>query len=94
MGRCSSSKTPAKRCGQELKRREIATLHCVQDVEAFAKADPYVTNGLVPSYTIRPYMYERGLVHIDAHHTTHVTQGGGALMILAYCKSNLLLHCT
>lgn len=27
-----------------------------QEIEAFVKADPYVANGLVPSYTIRPYM--------------------------------------
>lgn len=32
-------------------------IQCTQEIEAFVKADPYVENGLVPSYTIRPYMY-------------------------------------
>lgn len=31
------------------------------EVEAYVKADPYVKNGLVPSYTIRPYMVVVGL---------------------------------
>jgi uncharacterized protein YciI len=26
-----------------------------EEVEAFVKADPYVKNGLVPSYSIKPY---------------------------------------
>jgi len=26
------------------------------EVESFVKADPYVKNGLVPSYEVRPYM--------------------------------------
>jgi uncharacterized protein YciI len=25
------------------------------DIEAFVKADPYVQNGLVPNYSIKPY---------------------------------------
>lgn len=25
-----------------------------EDIEGFVQADPYVANGLVPSYTIRP----------------------------------------
>jgi uncharacterized protein YciI len=25
------------------------------DIEAFVKADPYVQNGLVPDYSIKPY---------------------------------------
>lgn len=31
-----------------------------EEIEAFVKADPYVQNGLVPSYTIRPYMVVAG----------------------------------
>lgn len=31
-----------------------------EDIEGFVQADPYVANGLVPSYTIRPYMVVAG----------------------------------
>jgi uncharacterized protein YciI len=31
-----------------------------EDIEAFVQADPYVANGLVPKYTIRPYMVVAG----------------------------------
>jgi len=30
------------------------------DIEAFVKDDPYVQNGLVPAYEIRPYMVVAG----------------------------------
>lgn len=30
------------------------------DIEAFVKDDPYVVNGLVPQYEIRPYMVVAG----------------------------------
>lgn len=31
-----------------------------EDIEAFVQADPYVQNGLVPGYEIRPYMVVAG----------------------------------
>ena len=31
-----------------------------QEVEEFVKADPYVQNGLVPKYQVRPYMVVAG----------------------------------
>lgn len=31
-----------------------------EEIEAFAKADPYVQNGLVPNWSIRPYMVVAG----------------------------------
>ena len=31
-----------------------------EDIEAFVAADPYVANGLVPSWGIRPYMVVAG----------------------------------
>jgi uncharacterized protein YciI len=31
-----------------------------QEIEDFVRKDPYVVNGLVPSYTIRPYMVVAG----------------------------------
>lgn len=35
-------------------------LATVQEIEEFVQNDPYVVNGLVPSYTIRPYMVVAG----------------------------------
>lgn len=31
-----------------------------EEIEEFVKADPYVQNGLVPKYDIRPYMVVAG----------------------------------
>lgn len=48
------------RCKERVEKLDDATSTHVpppqDEVESFVKADPYVKNGLVPSYEVRPYM--------------------------------------
>ena len=55
----SSSERPAHRLG-EPRPQHPPPLAVLQDVEAFVKADPYVSAGLVTDWSIRPYMVVAG----------------------------------